>query len=168
MKISRHITSRPMQLSAIVLYTLVGLAAVVFGAFYLIGFDMPYLDDPNFNEPLLTGLLLGFLALLVVGATATAIASVVITARRRAGEGVLVNGIPARRIALSTGGGLVACLLLTFVAASSSPIAVNGTVFSDRFWLRVADMFILTSIILLLVAVIIVVCSNARNIWSRR
>ena len=40
-----------------VFLALIVLTAIVFGAFYLIGFNRPYADDPNFNAPLLTNVL---------------------------------------------------------------------------------------------------------------
>ena len=78
------------------------------------------------------------------------------------------DGIPARKISMAVAGGLVVCLLVTFLAASSTPLSVNGKSFDSVFWLKTADMLINTSLILLIVAVIIVVCSNVRSAKSRR
>lgn len=154
--------------STVALYAIVGLAVLVFGAFFLIGYDIPYAEDPRFTEPLLTGLLLSFVFLLLIVALAAAVISVVITVRRRGNDGRIVNGIPAKRIALGAGGLLAVSLLLTFALGSSSPVSVNGKLYTDAFWLRTADMFIFTSLVLLLSAVIAVICSNAKNILSRR
>ena len=49
------------QVSTRVLYVLVALAVVVFGAFFLIGYDQPYEDDPQFNAPVLTDVVLVFI-----------------------------------------------------------------------------------------------------------
>ena len=154
--------------STVALYAIVGLAVLVFGAFFLIGYDIPYAEDPRFTEPLLTGLLLSFVFLLLIVALASAVISVVITVRRRGNDGRIVNGIPAKRIALGAGGLLAVSLLLTFALGSSSPVSVNGKLYTDAFWLRTADMFIFTSLVLLISAVIAVICSNAKNILSRR
>ena len=45
---------------------------------------------------------------------------------------------------------------------------INGQRYADSMWLKVADMFINTAIILLLIAIVAVVCSNVRNARSRR
>ena len=43
---------------------LVAVSAVVFALFWLIGYDMPYEEDADFNAPLLTDALLGYVYLL--------------------------------------------------------------------------------------------------------
>ncbi|MBP3756813.1 MAG: hypothetical protein J6I61_05965 [Prevotella sp.] len=78
------------------------------------------------------------------------------------------NGIPSRKIVVGVVGGMVLCLLLTFLMASSAPMLINGKRFDSVFWLKTGDMLINTSLILLVVAVIVVVCSNVRNARSRR
>ena len=52
------------KLSRMVLYALLSLTAVVFLLFFAVGFQMPYVDNPRFNAPLLTDVLLIFVALL--------------------------------------------------------------------------------------------------------
>ena len=47
----------PSRLSHAVLVVLVAITVVVFGAFWLVGFNMPFMDDPQFNAPLLTDLI---------------------------------------------------------------------------------------------------------------
>ena len=49
------------QLSTRVLYVLVALVVIVFGAFFLIGYDVPYEDHPSFNASLLTEAVLVFM-----------------------------------------------------------------------------------------------------------
>jgi len=43
--------------------------------------------------------------------------------------------------------------LLTFLLGSSVPMTVNGKVYADALWLKVADMFIFTGMGLILVAI---------------
>lgn len=80
----------------------------------------------------------------------------------------VVNGIPLRKLVTGVVVVLIALLLITFVLGSSAPILVNGKPYADVFWLKAADMFIRSSAFLLLVAVIAVICSNVRNVKSRR
>jgi hypothetical protein len=78
------------------------------------------------------------------------------------------NGIPSRKIAIGVGAFLLLCLLITFLVGSSNPLFINGKSFDSYLWLKAADMFIFTSLTLLIAAVILVVCSNVRNVRSRR
>ena len=54
------------RISKRVFIALLAVIAVVFVAFYLIGFNRPYADDPNFNEPLLTDVVLVFMFLILL------------------------------------------------------------------------------------------------------
>lgn len=63
--------------SSRVLYALVGLIIIVFALFWLIGFDRPFDDDPNFNSPLFTDALLIVTALIFLFGVGLAVWSVV-------------------------------------------------------------------------------------------
>ena len=43
-------------------------------------------------------------------------------------------------------------LVLTYLLGSDQPLVINGTAFTDAFWLKVTDMLILSSIVLIVVA----------------
>ena len=49
------------RISQRILYVIVALSVIVFLAFYLIGYDMPFADNTAFNAPMLTDVLLGFM-----------------------------------------------------------------------------------------------------------
>ena len=49
------------QMSTRLLYAMIGVTAVVFALFYLVGYDMPYVFDPDYNAPLLTDIVLIFI-----------------------------------------------------------------------------------------------------------
>ena len=55
----------PSRLSHAVLVVLVAITVVVFGAFWLVGFNMPFMDDPQFNSPLLTDLVIVFVYIML-------------------------------------------------------------------------------------------------------
>ena len=40
---------------------LIAISAVIFLAFWMVGYDMPYEEDADFNAPLLTDMLLGYI-----------------------------------------------------------------------------------------------------------
>ncbi|MCI6120079.1 MAG: hypothetical protein MR717_12520 [Prevotella sp.] len=76
------ITKQPSRLSHVVLIVLVALSVVVFVAFWLVGFDMPFFENPRFNAPLLTDLLIGFVYFMLLLAIATVAISMSGWARR--------------------------------------------------------------------------------------
>ncbi len=54
-------------------------------------------------------------------------------------------------------------LVLTYLLASTQPVMSNGQPFTDELWLRLSDMFILTSIILIGLCSVIVVVARFRR-----
>lgn len=78
---------------------------------------------------------------------------------------VHVNGIPAGKIVMSTVLLTLAVLAVTFLAGSGSPLAVNGGTYADALWLRVADMFIFTSLSMIVAAAAVIVYGIVRR-WS--
>lgn len=142
------------QLSTRVLYVLVGLTVAVFALFFAVGYDIPYSEDPSFNAPLFTDTVLVFIYILVAAASAAAVCSLVRAFRHRDKDSDVVNNLPAARIAYASFGLLAVLLVLTFALGSTEPVLVNGVRYADSFWLRVTDMFINTSLALLVVAAI--------------
>lgn len=143
--------------SSTVLYSLIGLIVVVFALFWLVGFSRPYLDDPNFNAPLFTDALLVVSYLILAFAIGIAVWAV-IRAVRTLGKGDrVVNNIPVRRISLTVGLGTAVMMILTYCLGSSAPMKINGSDFTDGFWLRMSDMFIITSLLLIVAAIAAVI-----------
>lgn len=77
-----NITKNPMRLSRIILVVLVALTVVVFGLFWLVGFNMPFIDDPKFNAPLLTDVVIFFVYLMLFLAITAVVLSMSGWARR--------------------------------------------------------------------------------------
>ena len=141
------------RISQRILYGIVAVAVLVFGLFYLIGFDRPYIDDPNFNSPLFTNAVLLLMYGIVLAAVVVLGCAIYHTLKTR-GRGERVdNGIPVKKIAYVVAIGTMVVLLLTFLLGSSVPMTVNGKVYADALWLKVADMFIFTSMGMILVAI---------------
>lgn len=136
-----------------VLVALIVLSALVFGAFYIVGYDMPFADDANFTAPIFTDALLCFIYALLAAAVGVCAVAVVHSLRRRDGSEKVSNGVPAARIVRITIFLLLATLILTFIFGSSEPMKINGEPFKDTFWLKATDMFINTSLVLMGVAV---------------
>lgn len=141
------------RFSARIMYVLVIIAALVFCAFYLVGFDIPYDENPVFNAPLLTDAVLCMIYLFVLAAAVLTIVSSVNGLRRRDPSAAVVNNIPVARITYMITAFTALCLAVTFFAGSSEPMTVNGTKYTDTFWLKTTDMLINTVSVLLVVAV---------------
>ena len=56
----------PTRLSHAVLVVLVVITVIVFAAFWLVGFNMPFMDDPRFNAPLLTDVVIACVYLMLL------------------------------------------------------------------------------------------------------
>lgn len=145
-----------------VLYVIVALSAIVFLAFYLIGFDAPFAADSSFNAPLLTDVLLGFMWFLFAVTLIVSVVAVVRGVRRANQNEGVTNGIPARKITYITYGATALILLLTFVFGSTQAMVVNGQNFADTFWLRMSDMFVNSSLLLLVLAAGVVIFGATR------
>lgn len=158
----RHWTTE--QVSSRIFYALTGVIVLLFILFRFVGYDIPYDENPDYNAPLLTGVLVWFMILLTFAALAVALWGWQRGVRKSRGENVVINNVPARRIALSVAGGTLAVLLLTFLFSSTDALMVNGESFTDTFWLRTAGMFIGTSVLLILVATGAVVYGATRYI----
>ena len=117
-----------------------------------------------FNTELLADvmLLLMFVAV-VLALAAVAWATFVALRKRSGGVAKIENHVPARRIVMATLAGTLLLALLTFLLGSSAPMHVNGHLFDNGFWLRAADMFIVTSGVMLLAGGIVYAYSELRN-----
>ncbi len=108
----------------------------------------------NFYEsPVFIDVLLGCIYVLLIATLGLTVWSMVrsLTMRERPSK---VQGIPARRIAWGVFALLVATLALTCLLADTTPMTINGHAFTDTFWLRVSDMLINSSLILMIVAIV--------------
>ena len=155
------------QITGRLLYGLVGLAAVVFLLFYLVGYNIPYVFDPEYNAPLFTDVVIGFMYLMVAAGVAAAVYAVVMERKRRSRQSV-ENGIPVGKIERGTLVLLIVLLAVSFLLGASAPIKVDGEVFDSVFWLKATDMLIYTSLALIAVAVAAVVFSVAGNRIKRK
>lgn len=150
-----------MRLSQWILYVLIGLAALVFVAFFTIGFDRLSVDEPEFNNPVFTDVLLLFMVVMTLAATVAGVWSFAVSVRMKRKEFAEARHASEERkrlrfatvlsfvIAVFT----VIALILFYLLGSSEAMPINGETFDDTFWLKTSDMFINTSLLLLFVAV---------------
>ena len=155
------------QVSQRIFYILIALAVLVFGLFFLVGYDMPFEENPDFNAPLFTDVLIGLMWLFLVGGIGLAIYSMWKDYRGSRSEAV-VNGVPVRRIFRITWIGLLALLVLTFALGSSAPMLINGENYADWLWLKLSDMFVITSLLRLLAGMGAVIFGATRYIRKEK
>ena len=116
-----------------------------------------------FVSPLVADIMLWLMYIAVVVAVVVTFVSVMRTLRLRTKDDEVVNGVPRTRLAWIVGVAFLLCLVLTFVLGSSEPVKTNGKLFTDTFWLKATDMFIYTSLILIIGCFAGVVLSRFRN-----
>ena len=116
-----------------------------------------------FVSPLVADIMLWLMYIAVVVAVVVTIVSVMRTLRLRTKDDEVVNGVPRTRLAWIVGVAFLLCLGLTFILGSSEPVKTNGKLFTDTFWLKATDMFIYTSLILIIGCFAGVVLSRFRN-----
>ena len=66
-------------------------------------------------------------------------------------------------IGYATAGLVTVSLLVTYLLASTQPVVTNGNPYTDTLWLRLTDMFIYTSILLICLCSAIVVVAKFRR-----
>jgi len=116
-----------------------------------------------FVSPLVADIMLWLMYIAIAVAVIVTLVSVVRTVRLRTKDDEVVNGVPRTRIAWIIVVAFLLCLVLTFVLGSSEPVRTNGKLFTDTFWLKATDMFIYTSLILIIGCFAGVVLSRFRN-----
>lgn len=122
----------------------------------------------NFYEsPLFVELLIDSVYLLLLVAAALTVWSALRSLLLRRGQGS-DDRMPPRRIAWGVALLLVLTLAVTALLADTSPLLINGRTFTDVLWLRLSDMFIDTSLVLMTVAVGCLIVGHVRKIISSR
>lgn len=141
------------RISQRVLYVLIGIAALVFVLFFSVGFYTPFAENPAFNAPLLTDALIVFMWILLGLTVLVMLSSVFHTVKTISVKQRVVNGIPTYKITIAVFGTTFLCLVLSFLFGSSESMVINGATYADKFWLKASDMFVTSSLVLLLAAI---------------
>ena len=156
------------RISQRVFYVLIGLAVLVFGLFFLVGYDMPFEENPDFTAPLFTDVLIVLMWLLLLMALGLSVYSIVKGYRLSVKEEKMSNGIPENKIFRITWLATLAILVVTFLVGSSVPMLINGSEYGDWMWLKVSDMFVTTSVLMLIGAFGAVAFGATRYIRKER
>ncbi|GAB6975350.1 hypothetical protein [Prevotella falsenii] len=156
------------RISQRVLYVLTGIAALIFVLFFSVGFYVPLAENPAFNAPLLTDALIVFMWILFGLTVLVMLLSVFHTVKTISVKQRVVNGIPTYRITTVVFGTTFVCLVLSFVFGSSDSMVINGATYADKFWLKASDMFVTSSLVLLLAAIGVTVFGATRYYRKRK
>jgi len=117
----------------------------------------------SFVSPFIADIMLWLMYIAIVVAVIVTIVSMARTVRLRTKDEEVVNGVPRTRMAWIVIVAFLLCLVLTFLLGSSEPVKTNGELFTDTFWLKAADMFIYTSLIMIIGCFVGVVLSRFRS-----
>ena len=149
---------KSMKISNYVMYAIMAISVVVLGLFFLVGYDFPYKEDPKFNDPQFTDLLMVWMGVLIVLTFVLTLVSVVMQVKN-------ASGTEAKGIAGKTGTISVIGMVLSIVIglgvglADQSPVLVNGEVFTDPVDLCITDTCLISMFILLILSVISIFAS---------
>ena len=155
------------KISHRVLYVLTAVIVVMFCLFYFVGYDHPFDENPEYNAPQFTGVLVGFIIFFVVASVVVGLASLFISLRKRGDDGSVVNGIPVRRIAVGVTTFTILLMAVTFMFGSSDAVDINGDKYQNVFWLKVADMFVNSVLVMLVLSVAAVVFGATRYLRKK-
>lgn len=126
--------------------------AVVFLLYYLVGYNVPAPWDEKYNSPVLTDLVIILMGVLFVAAIAVVCLSNLHSLRTNHSPEV-VNNVPGKRIKWGVIAATVIMLAVTGLALPVDRILKNGEIYDDAFWLHVANMFVISSTLLIIIGV---------------
>lgn len=155
------------QIASFTLFSICSVTFVVFALFFLVGYNMPSLFNNGVNEPMFTNTLLYLSYIVVALAIVVGVWAIVRELLIATNSQGIKNGINLKKIRYIVFAILVFGLILFYVTSSSKAIKINGVVFSDVFWLKVSEMFILLSYLLLSIAIAIAIW-GAIKIYKQR
>lgn len=155
------------RLSMSVFYTLVALSVLIYALLWFVGYSRPFDENPNFNAPLFSNALIGWVYLLVIGTVGMVAWTVFRTLKVRGKSDSYDNNIPIKKIGYGVVFGVMALLALSFLVGSSTEMLINGTRYTTFFWLKVSDMFIYTSLVLMVIAIAMVVYGSTKYIRKK-
>lgn len=159
---------KAVKISQSIFYILLGLTAALFALFFLVGYENPYEENPDFNAPYFTGAVIWFMIAMVIGAVAVTIAFTAYNLHKGGGSKKTVNGIKTSAITLAVSILTIALLALTFILAPTERMTINGEEYTDKLWLRATEMFVDTSALLLIAALITVGIGYIKHFTRRK
>ncbi len=150
------------RVSRLFLYVMTALIAVVFLLFYFVGYDAPAMWDERYNSPVLTDFVMFLIIILFVGACVAVVYSAHHTIRKVHSPAV-INGIHGRRITWSVAGGVVLLMAVMFFVLPADRLLANGKVYDEELWIRITNMFVASSSLLIFIGISAIVFGVVKN-----
>ena len=121
------------------------------------------MDTNSIISPVVADIMLWLMYIAMAVAIGVTLLSVINRLRLRTKDDEIINGVPQKRVARTVAVAFVACMAITYLAGSTTPVTTNGQLFADTFWLKATDMFIYTTVILIVGCFAGVVVSRFRS-----
>ena len=154
------------KISKITLWVLIGISLVVMALFLLIGYDTPYEENPNFNAPELTDLLICWTYILIAATTIATIGAVIYGFVNGSNKSKHEEKGLAGKAGLIAWGTLVASVvvgIIVGIAGKDEVLLINGKDWNDPTDIILTDMSMIAILVLTVVTVIATVFSMATN-----
>lgn len=103
---------------------------------------------------------------LLIGTTGLMVWSMVRGSLRARSQAVS-HGMPAKLIGRCVAGGTVLTLVLSFAFASTKPVKLSGGLFNNALWLRLADMLMVSAVVMIVIAIVAAIVSASGVINKR-
>lgn len=150
------------KISRVVLLSIVGVSAVVFLLFYLVGYNMPSMWNESINSPLFTDLVIVLMIALLISAFAIALFSKFVSTRKNHTPAI-VNGIKGKKVTRLVVLFVAVIMLLSYLPSPDDVVMVDGKVYENDVMLRMTNMFVFTSLLLMAVGVCIICLASFVN-----
>ena len=154
------------KISKITLWVLIGITIVVMALFLLVGYDTPYEENPKFNDPQLTDLLIVWTYILII-ATAVATIGAVIYGFVSGGNKSKNEDVGmASKAGLIAWGTFVVSLIIGLIAGFANKdevLLINGKDWNVPSDIILTDMSMISILILTIVTVAATVFSMVTN-----
>ena len=148
--------------SKITLWVLIGISLVILVLFLLIGYDRPYEENPSFNDPQLTDVLIIWTYILIVATTLTTIIAVIGGLINGSGKSLHAEKGLASKANLIAWGTFIVSVIIGLVVGIKNKnefLLINGKNENDATDIILTDTSMIAILILTIVTVLVTVYS---------
>ena len=154
------------KISKITLWALIGITIVVMALFLLVGYNNPYEENPTFNDPQLTDLLLVWTYILIGGTAIATVAAVIygfVNGSNKSNNEE--KGLAGKASVIAWGTFVVSVVIGIFagIINQSEVLLINGERWNDPTDIILTDMSMISILILTIVTIIATAFSMATN-----
>jgi len=154
------------KISKITLWALIGISIVVLALFLLIGYDTPYEENPKFNDPQLTDLLICWTYFLIAATSVAAIGAVIYGFINGSGKSKSEDkGLLSKTGLIAWGTFIVSIVIgiVVGVAGKDETLLINGKDWNVPTDITMTDTSMISILILTVVTIIATAASMITN-----